>query len=50
MLENTESKMDNLEKLAALGTLDARRRQAKQKHNTIYVRLHYAQAKQTQIT
>jgi hypothetical protein len=33
MLKKTEG-MDNLETLAALGTLDTGRRQTKQKHNT----------------
>jgi hypothetical protein len=37
----------NPEKLTTLGTLDTRRRQTKQKHNTVYVGHHYAQ---TQIT
>jgi hypothetical protein len=32
-----QSKMDNLERLATLGTQDARRRQTKQEHNTICV-------------
>jgi hypothetical protein len=35
--------MDNQEKLATLGTQDTRRRQTKQKHNTICVWHHYAQ-------
>ena len=35
--------MDNPEKLATLGTQDTKRRQAKQKHNTICVGHHYTQ-------
>ena len=38
-----QSKMDNPEKLATLGTQDTRRRKTKQKHNTICVGHHYAQ-------
>ena len=40
MLEKTESRMDNPEKLATLGTQDTRRRQ---KNPTICVGHHYAQ-------
>ena len=35
--------MDNLEKLATLGTQDTRRRLTKQKHNTICVEHRYTQ-------
>ena len=35
--------MDNPEKLTTLGTQDTRRRQTKQKHNTLCVRHHYIQ-------
>ena len=35
--------MNNPEKLETLGTQDSRRRQIKQKHNTICVGHHYAQ-------
>jgi hypothetical protein len=35
--------MDNPEKLATYVTKDTRRRQTKQKHNTICVEHHYAQ-------
>ena len=37
--------MDYPKKLTTLGTQDTRRRQAKQKHNTICVGHHYAKAK-----
>jgi len=36
-----QSKIDNPEKLATFGTQDTRRRQTKQKHNTIRVGHHY---------
>ena len=36
--------MDNLEKLATLGTQNTRRRQTNKKHNTICVGNHYNQA------
>jgi hypothetical protein len=35
--------MDNPQKLTTLGTQNTRRRQTKQKHNTICVEHHYAQ-------
>ena len=38
-----QSRMDNPEKLTTLGTQNTRRRQTKQKHNTICVEHHYAQ-------
>ena len=38
-----QSKKDNLEKLATLGTQDTGQRQTKQKYNTIYVGHHYTQ-------
>ena len=42
--------MDNPEKLATLGTQHTGQRQTTQRHNTIYVRHHYAQITQkTQI-
>ena len=37
--------MDYPQKLTTLGTQDTRRRQAKQKHNTLCVEHHYAKAK-----
>ena len=40
--------MDNPEKLPTLGTQHTRRRQTKQKHNTLYAGHHYTQI--TQIT
>jgi hypothetical protein len=41
MIPKGPSKMDNPEKLA---TLDTRRRQTQQKHNTVCVGHHYTQA------
>ena len=37
--------MDYPQKLTTLGTQDTRRRQAKQKHNTLCVEHHYAKTK-----
>jgi hypothetical protein len=37
--------MDNPEKLATLGTPNTKRKQTKQKHNTIFAGHHYMQAK-----
>jgi hypothetical protein len=44
-----QSKMDNPEKLETLGKQDTRRRQTKQKHNTICVGHHYIVKKSLKI-
>ena len=44
-----QSKMDNPEKMATLGTQDTRRRQTRQKNTTQYV-LDTTMRKQTQLT
>jgi len=41
--------MDNPEKLGAEGTQYARRRQTKQKHNTVCVGYHYTQTNTTNV-
>ena len=43
-IPNGQSQMDNPEKLETQATQDTRRRQTKQKHNTMYIGHHYAQA------
>ena len=44
-----QSKMDNPEKLATLGTQDTRRRKTKQKHNTICVGHPYTQTNRNDV-